>query len=504
VDRLQVGELALVGEWFGLRAADRINTNMDSSKTLFVFPDTNVFVQCKQLQALSWSDLGPYENIILMVTRPVIAEVDRQKAGSGKLARRARLANGLFAKFLLEDHVSIKTQGDGPSVVVSLGQDLEPSAELNGDMNYSHVDDLLVGIAHAYQKNTAAKVLFLSYDTGPLLRAKRVGVPFQRVPEAWLLTAENDEHERKIQDLEAQLRELSSAEPKCTISFEGESWTFTYRKHLALSDSETSTLMNILIENNPITTDFTSKEPERRGIGSIAPYMLSSRFMPPTDREIRKYNESYHGWVDDCERFLKNLHSELDRRDRDIIVTTLLSNEGNRPAEDVVVRFDVVGAEFGILSPTVQDDEDEQRCTELPSPPSPPEGKYLSPLAHLTDFTSLGFDTSILGADRLLSTDIFSKNNRDANDFYWKFGKPKSPADKVEFECKQWRHQAGNEEFRLRLVSIGPEKLLRGALHVTVSAANLRAPVKSTKSIQLELEEVNVFSFAKRLVAQIR
>jgi len=48
------------------------------------------------------------------------------------------------------------------------------------------------------------------------------------------------------------------------------------------------------------------------------------------------------------------------------------------------------------------------------------------------------------------------------------------------------------------------KKLLRGALHVTVSAANLRAPVKSTKPIQIELEEVNVFSFAKRLVAQNR
>lgn len=82
-----------------------------------------------------------------------------------------------------------------------------------------------------------------------------------------------------------------------------------------------------------------------------------------------------------------------------------------------------------------------------------------------------------------MSTDIFSKNNRDAKDFYWKFSKPKSPADKVELECKQWRHQDGNEEFRLRLVSIGLEKLPRGALHVTVSAANLREPVKSTVSI---------------------
>lgn len=477
---------------------------MDSSKTLFVFPDTNVFVQCKQLGALNWNDLGNYEKIVLMVTRPVIAEVDRQKSGSGKLARRARLANGLFAKFLQEDQVNIDTQGNGPTVLVSLGQDLEPSPELNGEMNYSHVDDLLVGIAHAYQKNTDAKVLFLSYDTGPLLRAKRVGVQFQRVPENWLLTAENDEDERKIQNLEAQLRELTSAEPRCNISFEEDSWTFSYRKHLALSDGEISMLMNMLIENNPIRTDFSAKEPERRGLGATASLMPLSRFMLPSQTEINRYNDKYEKWITDCEKLFTKLHLELDRRDGEIIVTTLLNNAGNRPAEDVVVRFEVMGAEFEILSPTDLDDEEEEPAfTEIPPPPSPPKGKHVSPLSHFTDLASLGFDSSLLASDRLLNTDIFSKHNRDANGFYWKFGKPKSPTDNVEFECKQWRHQDGNESFSLRIVTKGSEKNLRGALQVTVSAANLRAPVKSTKSIQIEIEEVHIFAIAKNLIAQI-
>src|SRR3546814_15432893 len=33
----------------------------DMRKALYVFPDTNVFVQCQSLEELAWSDLGTFD-----------------------------------------------------------------------------------------------------------------------------------------------------------------------------------------------------------------------------------------------------------------------------------------------------------------------------------------------------------------------------------------------------------------------------------------------------------
>src|SRR3546814_8961160 len=65
----------------------------DMRKALYVFPDTNVFVQCQSLEELAWSDLGTFDLIVLLLSSPVIGEIDRQKGGAGRLAKRARTAN---------------------------------------------------------------------------------------------------------------------------------------------------------------------------------------------------------------------------------------------------------------------------------------------------------------------------------------------------------------------------------------------------------------------------
>src|SRR3546814_20244210 len=82
------------------------------------------------------------------------------------------------------DSVAIKTKKKGPVVVVESGNGLRPSDDLREMLDYSSADDRLVGIVHRYcGDNPGKEVRLLSHDTGPLLTAKRVAVPFVRVPE---------------------------------------------------------------------------------------------------------------------------------------------------------------------------------------------------------------------------------------------------------------------------------------------------------------------------------
>ena len=60
-------------------------------KILHLFPDTNVFVQCRALHELDWSEYEEYDEIRLIVCTPVQREIDRHKArGDDRLGRRSR------------------------------------------------------------------------------------------------------------------------------------------------------------------------------------------------------------------------------------------------------------------------------------------------------------------------------------------------------------------------------------------------------------------------------
>src|SRR3546814_14669527 len=111
------------------------------------------------------------------------------------------------AHCLSEDSVAIKTEKKGSAVVVESGNGLRPADDVRDMLDYSSADDRLVGIVHRdCGDNPGKEVRLLSHDTGPLLTAKRVAVPFVRVPEAWLLPVESDKDQKRIRELEAQVR----------------------------------------------------------------------------------------------------------------------------------------------------------------------------------------------------------------------------------------------------------------------------------------------------------
>lgn len=49
-------------------------------RTLTLFPDTNLFIQCRPIEEIDWAEFAGFERIDLVVTRPVQVEIDRQKS----------------------------------------------------------------------------------------------------------------------------------------------------------------------------------------------------------------------------------------------------------------------------------------------------------------------------------------------------------------------------------------------------------------------------------------
>jgi len=476
-------------------------------RTLYAFPDTNVFVQCKKLEALDWNLLGPYDTVMLVVTRPVVTEVDSQKGGTGRLAKRARNASSLFRRFLLEgSDIEIPTQGSNPTIVLMLGQHLDPSAGLKSVLNYSHADDNIVGIAHAFLQDHGHDVVLLSHDTGPLLMSKRVGVPYQPVPDNWLLTAENDEDQKKIRELEADLARVRNVEPLCNIAFDDTPWKFTRSNHIALNSAQLSELMAILKSRKPISTRFGSTESKERSSSelSIFGHRQTEKFIPATQEDIAKYKESYNKWIDDCYDILAGLHESLNKLEDIWIISTTLVNIGGSPATNVSVSFETLSKNFGLMElPSQDDDIDAKLAPELKIPPRAPEGTWVRDSKMPYDLRGLGMAmghlTSVTREPLFRDFSHLSKT-RDQNSFYWKNGRPGSPSIRVEFECEQWRHQDEPESFELRLVVPPRQGGFRGAVQASVHAANLREPVKKVENVEFVIEDVDIFEKAKELI----
>ncbi len=78
---------------------------------VYLVIDTNFFHECRSLDAADfpWADIGDFDTVELIVTDPVLSELDRQKKDTrSRIKRRAVQAVAWFRAMLqsdVEEHV---------------------------------------------------------------------------------------------------------------------------------------------------------------------------------------------------------------------------------------------------------------------------------------------------------------------------------------------------------------------------------------------------------------
>ena len=50
-----------------------------TTRTLYLFPDTNVFIQCRPLNEVDWSEWMNHDEVHLIVCQPIQRELDKHK-----------------------------------------------------------------------------------------------------------------------------------------------------------------------------------------------------------------------------------------------------------------------------------------------------------------------------------------------------------------------------------------------------------------------------------------
>ena len=225
------------------------------TENLYFFVDTNLFIQCKDLADLDWSEWRDFAEVHLIVSLPVQREIDRQKTrGNDRVGRRARLTySSLFRPIATGQKGCELVKEAEPRVKLVLESPSRPDPELTDSLDYSKPDDEIIGCLSRFAKeHPGLDVRLLTHDAGPMMTARGLDLPVAPIKEDWILAPENSNAEREVLRLKEQVARLKKTEPqfnlKCVDGKGAEISVLelTHRVYRPLSEDDISRLLELL------------------------------------------------------------------------------------------------------------------------------------------------------------------------------------------------------------------------------------------------------------------
>ena len=523
----------------GPRPPERLANNAKTrggvvtTSTLYFFVDTNLFIHCLAPEQLDWSPWHEFEEVRLIVSTPVLREIDRLKTRGGRVGNRARAASAMFREMLGQSHKVVHTLS--PRVVLSVEPQHTYLQDLADRLNYAERDDQLIGTVHQFARsNPSSDARLLTHDTIPLYTARGLGLTADQISDDWLLPPETTETERKMAELEAENSRLKAAEPSFSIRCEDQSDTAAQRYHASyswyepLTEAEVDGLMQRLKARFPLATDFGSREPaERPAPPTAANRLFQTRqvFTPATDGEIEKYrDEDYPRWLERCEETLRARHRTLQAEMPALEFAFLAENSGTRPAADALITIEARGG-FEIMPPpsddTDEDWEGEDKASAslesgaLPPPPVAPRGRWTNTVGgqpgdllraldragrSLQDISVTAYPDLDILSRPLAHPSLIRPDSRDPNAFYYKPRRPAEPQASFALECAQWRHDNEAEPLVGEIHVPTDQDAAEGLLVCRIQAANLSKSVSCRIPVRIAIAHVSAFESARSMV----
>jgi hypothetical protein len=355
------------------RPRERASKHME----LHLVADTNLFFECKALDQLPWLELGA-DPIVILLTKPVLDEIDKHKKGNGRTRDRALAIYGRVRDMLRSSAKEVEIQASFPRVLLRRETTAKPDPAFAEDLNYTKTDEILIGIASALnQAASGTEVKLFTIDTGPAATADALGVPYLLIDEGWRRPPAETTEQKKIKDLEKDLATYRAQEPSIAIVCEGtDSPGFvvvTNRKATPLAEAEVEAFVERLRLKHPLEIDFTPPEPKNvstRGGGTTKP-----KYAPPESDAIAKYRDGdYPVWIERCRRTLRTLHVGRDQIERSVKLRWSMSNEGTRPGSRVRVEFEAKGS---LELKRIREPDDEHNTAQGEPPSAQPPAASL-------------------------------------------------------------------------------------------------------------------------------
>ncbi|OHU98934.1 hypothetical protein BLA34_18285 [Ralstonia solanacearum] len=478
-------------------------------------PDTNFFLQCLDYHELDWSLLTDDSHIAIVVPRTVQREIDRHKdGGNGRRASRARKAWSLFAQVIDSDENRVTTQIKNRILSIEL---LMPKIRADDfpDLDMQNPDDQIVAEALWLQQQRSSDcVTLISNDTAALATAKSQQLPFQRLPQQWMLPPEKDERDRTIDELRKRVERLSSQHPEITFTLPGVSDKFVSANVTlfpALTKADIELLIDEVRNQFPMEEHFPQEPPTYRG-GSVfdrVSAQIRSRheqWTPASVPEIDHYQkEAYPEWLQQTKSKLESIHLRLNA-DLFSSFTLSIENIGQQPAQNLLISCQAEGdIIFGAPSQRRDDDPDEEEPW-LTAPPTPPAGKYVSAFESFRTMREFSGMRPKIYEHRFPDlTDVLVSQRHDPNSFYWKPHPPKNETTQWLLTCDEFRHQHEPHTLELKFrPDPAAEGNVAGAIRCQAHASNLPERIELVIPIRVQIVRGNTVEQIREELSRLR
>ncbi len=432
--------------------------------TLYLFADSNLFLHYKPFHEIDWSALGPVDRIEIVVCRTVQTEIDSLKHGrDGRRSDRARRAARTFLQ--IAQHGPIEQRAESPQVVVSLYAEPLPNPDLADRLDYSRNDDSIIGhLAQFKEYNPTFDVRLLTRDSGPVLTANSLDIPYVVARDEWLLDLEPDDKDRKIQELTLQVQALRAREPDFDFSYNRQPTNrlghveIHYETFERLNDAEQAQLL------------------QRLQTLHLPTVIDRDRI---SQQSIEEYEQRDHpAWISRCQEWMQYVHAVV-QLERCPEFTISIQNVGTSPATNALVDIRA-GGNFQLTAAT-----DALRnmglfpVMERPTPPAQPQPP--------PSWSAIWRNTTAFDQFALPKLDL-PPLIRDQEDFDYAAEPTLEPETSIRFTCGLWRHSLEPKQFIVRIVPEDFSHRITGEITCTVHAENLAKPAQFKLVVTLSPE----------------
>jgi hypothetical protein len=339
--------------------------------------DTNLFFECKKLEELNWDGLG-VDPICIALTKPVLAEIDKHKKSGGRTKKRALETFNRVREMLDDGTDELVIREASPRVVLRLSSAIKPDQSLGDVLDYTINDDRIIGTALAMlNASPNVSLSLLTDDGGAAATARSVGLPYKLIPQTWKRPPEQTTEAKRIVELEKDLAVYRAQEPIIAIRDLSDVAPALTERRVAnpLPAAMIDSLIKRLETNCPPHDDWSVPKDETRLDGTKVIYE------PASSEAVQRYlEEERPKWLANCRAILESLHEGQIEWENDLTLSFGVSNNGNRPANNMRVGFEARG-DVQIKRPSRNDDvvkvgkvrTPPRPFPSLPKPPNPPE-----------------------------------------------------------------------------------------------------------------------------------
>ena len=291
----------------------------------YLFLDTNVFLHYNSFEVIPWKELVS-DDFTIVIAPVVQQELDKHKDQSReKIQARARKVSSMLFDYLMGNK-------ECRIPIVRCKEPVPTEADrLNMDLTINDNRIIFAALKSGYNVDD---IVFVTGDRNNIFRAIDNHIGYLFLDDKYRLKPEKTETEKRIEELEKQLKDAKDRVPKPKIQFEDGSTTVSFNRYTA---EDVDAIIEEKMTAAEIDIPEIKIEPETEGsVPDIKRIVLALQgtWSP-------KYNEERQEYLEE-EREYQKLAIKRDCLDnRFARISLRLENEGNSPTgeEKVFIKI---------------------------------------------------------------------------------------------------------------------------------------------------------------------